>query len=150
MVKFISGNVDAKGDKNGYGILKDFPVNFVMMPNQRFTSFAFEDDISFQVSLIRNLKSQYLLNQISTMEYTIKLEDYYETKCKDDYKYDQIYDKEMLPLYIDAISSKYKDDYKRLVKELNKSELQRVYRLIKKINYSQAKKLNQAYVNRNK
>ncbi len=91
---------------------------------------------------------QYMLNEISLTDYTKKMENYLKDKCYEHFRLESMFDKKMIPIYIQTISLKYGNKYELLVKQFNKCELRQVYELFKRTNIIEAKKLNYAFINR--
>eukprot|EP01084_Bolivina_argentea_P201375 344226_1 len=108
---------------------------------------------------IYNEKINYILKQISLKwsnkylwkimdltDYTKEIEQFVE-KSYDNYQLDVLCDQIIIPSYVNAVSS---SSYDKMVCELTKAELIRVYKLFCKVNKTEAKKLNKSYKNKNK
>eukprot|EP01084_Bolivina_argentea_P068882 125376_1 len=92
---------------------------------------------------------QYVLNKMSLMEYTHKLEKYFNDKYNPHFRVCSMFEKTMISIYIQTISKKHNNDkYKSMVKQFSKCELKQVYQLFKRANKIEAKKLNYAFMNR--
>ena len=115
--------------------------------NQDFIKLYEKNIEDLYLKLSEFWKNMYLSNELSSVEYTTKMEQI-QKKCNNYYFTERIFDNILLPKYINAISEKYKNDYKLLVKYLSKNDLKRIHRLFRKINRFEANKLNQAFLNR--
>eukprot|EP01084_Bolivina_argentea_P064667 117911_1 len=94
-------------------------------------------------------KEEYLQGNIDVVLYTYWTKWAFES-CSHDYLLEEMCRKVVIPAYINAISSTMGPDYRQLVHCLTKDELKKVYELFKEVDYTEAKKLNKAFLNRNK
>eukprot|EP01084_Bolivina_argentea_P108254 193460_1 len=91
---------------------------------------------------------EYLCDNVDIVLYTCwvqqKLND-----CHSDYELDKMCQEKIIPEYIKAIVAK-ENGYCRLVQRLSRADLKKVHKLIKEVNYTEARALNNAFLSRDK